>query len=254
MAKSGSQPALAWEWRSTRHTSPNIRRLARKDCGAGSVSQPLVEVAGDEGVIVQVGIATIDAVDFLALTAAEDLVAVQAPGAFEQALAAEDLVQARDAARVAVGSIEESGIGIGDLDRPAQHRLRDKGVGLDQAAALAMKLDRLTRPNRPMPQKTSDNSSHRFLAVALETKRSQEVHHDVVVVASIERNVIAARFNDRANDVDCLIAVERSNFDGYNRVNFGKTAPEVVRKNATTGSGLEVEPEQRDRLGDGLAM
>ena len=54
------------------------------------------------------------AIDFLGLARRQDLVRVQAPGALQQALAAQHLVAAGDATGKAVGDVEEGTVAIGD--------------------------------------------------------------------------------------------------------------------------------------------
>ena len=70
-------------------------------------------------IIVQVRIRGIHAVDLLHLPTAERLMFVETPEAFEQTLAAEDFVEAGDAAVVGVGGVEEGGVAVGDFDAEA---------------------------------------------------------------------------------------------------------------------------------------
>ena len=67
----------------------------------------------------------IDSVDFFGLAGAEVLPRIEAPDAFEEALAAQDFVKAGDAATEAMGGIEEGGIAAGDLDGRAELVGRD---------------------------------------------------------------------------------------------------------------------------------
>lgn len=62
----------------------------------------------------------IHAVDFFKLAGAEGFVFVEAPEAFKKALAAEDFVEAGDAAVVGVGGVEEGGVAVGDFDAEAE--------------------------------------------------------------------------------------------------------------------------------------
>src|SRR5262245_52831245 len=82
---------------------------------AVSVAQPAVQVLPDEGVVVQVRVGTVDAVDLLRLAGAEPLVGVQAPGALQQPLPAQDLVDPGDAAGEAVRGVEDGRVGVGQL-------------------------------------------------------------------------------------------------------------------------------------------
>ena len=90
--------------------------------------QPLVPMLGHKGIIVEMGIGGIDAVDLFALAGAEGFVFVEAPEAFEQSLAAQDFVKPGDAAGETIRGIEEGGVAVGDFDGASQHLLRDRRV------------------------------------------------------------------------------------------------------------------------------
>jgi len=109
------------------------------------------------------------------------------------------------------------------------------------------------RPDRPVAKEAADDAAFDFLAIGIEGVRSEEVHDDVVVVAGVERDV-TARFGYRADDVERLIAIERSDFNGDDIFDFDKFFPEVVRENAAADGGLEVETYDRDDLCDGAAV
>jgi hypothetical protein len=51
--------------------------------------------------------------------------------------------------------------------------------------------------------------------------------HDAVVVAGVERDVIASGLDHRADDIERLVAVERRDLDGDDVVDFGEAAPET---------------------------
>ena len=88
---------------------------ARVDAERGS-PQPVVEVRGHEGVVGQVRVGAVHAIDLVGLPRAQHLVCVEAARGLEQALPAQHLVDAGDAAGKAVGGVEERGVGVGDLD------------------------------------------------------------------------------------------------------------------------------------------
>ena len=54
----------------------------------------------------------------------------------------------------------------------------------------------------------------------------KKVGDDVVVVAGVEGDVIAAGFHDGAHDVEGLIAVERGHLDGDDVFDLGEATPE----------------------------
>jgi hypothetical protein len=61
------------------------------------LSEPVIEVFADEGVVGKMGIRAGDAVDLFYLTWGEVFVGIEAPAAGEQALAPQDLVDPGDA-------------------------------------------------------------------------------------------------------------------------------------------------------------
>src|SRR5688572_33051555 len=87
--------------------------------------EPLVAVLRDELVVVQVRVRAVDAVDLLRLPGTHRLMRVEAPGAFQQSLSAQDLVDAGDAAVEVVGAVEERGVAVGDFYVEAQQLGRE---------------------------------------------------------------------------------------------------------------------------------
>ena len=59
--------------------------------------------------------------------------------------------------------------------------------------------------------------------------RIEQVGDDVVVVAGVEGDVIAAAFGYGADDGECAVAVERGDFDRAGVWDFAEAAPEIVR-------------------------
>src|ERR1700745_469198 len=79
------------------------------------------------------------------------------------------------------------------------------------------------------------------LAVDLEGVRSNEVRHDIVIVARVEGDV-SPRLSHSADCIQRLVTVEGCNLDGHNIVDFGELAPECVGKCSTSHRRLQVEP------------
>ena len=77
-----------------------------------SPPQPFIPMLGDEGVVVEVRVGVVDAVDFGELAGAEGFLGIQAPDAFEQPLAAENFVEAGDASGEGICCVEECGVGV----------------------------------------------------------------------------------------------------------------------------------------------
>src|SRR5438309_367003 len=98
----------------------------------------------------------VNAVDFGELAFAERLCGIDAPDAFEQTLPPQDFVQAGDAAGEVVGSVEERCVRVRHFDVSPQH-LRWDLIGCDELVTTFQKLNRALRPDRPMPQESSDD-------------------------------------------------------------------------------------------------
>jgi len=107
-------------------------------------------VLADEVVVVEMRIRGMDAGDFVALAWAERLVGIEAPNTFEQALAAKNLVQARDAAGEIIGCVEQGCVGIRDFDTFAKKFLRNGEAGLRGGVTLIEQFDCAASPNRPV--------------------------------------------------------------------------------------------------------
>lgn len=191
------------------------------------------------------GVGSGDAVEFFGLAGGQALVRIEAPDAFKQALAAEDLVDSGDAAVEGVGNIEDSSVGVGEVDVPGEH-LRGVG-GLDAGEDF----DGLLGPDGPLAEEAADDAE----GSAFDLERSDEVVDDVVVVAGVEGDLVgAAGGGDAAEDIDGLIAIEGGHFDGDDVFDFGEAPPEGIGQKASADGGLEVEADDGDDLGDGSGV
>ena len=77
---------------------------------------------GDEGIILQMRIGAVNAVDLFGLPGTERFVTVQAPNARKQALSAKNFVDSGDTSRITVSGIEKRRVGIRDFDRTPPRR------------------------------------------------------------------------------------------------------------------------------------
>src|SRR5688572_4596704 len=150
-----------------------------------------------------------NAVDLLGLAGTELLVGIEAPRAFEQALATEHFVDAGNAAGEIVGGVEDHGVRVGQFDVEPKHFRWNRGVGQGELSTLRVKLDRTARPDSPLSEQAANNAPLDMPAIGRESKRGEQIHDDVVVVTGVERDVLAARFSKRAHDVDGLVTIER---------------------------------------------
>ena len=115
------------------------------------------------------------------------------------------------------------------------------------------KLDRPARPDRPVAQQPADDPRAR-LGRRPEAERRQQVEHDVVVVAGVEGDVVAAGLGDGADHVERLVAVERGDLDRDDALDLGEPPPERDRSSRPAHGRLEVEADERDHPGDGPAV
>ena len=168
----------------------------------------------DEVVISQMRIGAADAVDLLVLAVPERLVRIEAPCPFQQALAAQDFVDAGNATGETIGGVEERGIRVGQFHIATQHFRGNRIAGLDDATALGVEFDGPLRPDRPMAEQAADKAPLNCPASHVEAKGRQQIHDDIVIVACIERDVFAVRFGDGADDLDGLVAIEWRDLDG----------------------------------------
>jgi hypothetical protein len=92
------------------------------------------------------------------LAGGEGFVFVEAPGAFEQALAAEDLVEAGDAAGEVVGGVEEGGVGVSHLDAEAEE-VEGEGVADRAELAGAEDIDGFFGPDGVVAEEAADDAA-----------------------------------------------------------------------------------------------
>src|SRR5689334_778420 len=95
-----------------------------------------------------------DAVDLVLLAGAEALVRIEAPQAFHQALAAQDLVAAGDAAVKIVGDVEEGAVAVGDAGIERE-QVRGHAVLVPRRLAALELLDGARGPDRPMAEQAA---------------------------------------------------------------------------------------------------
>src|SRR5215210_7226279 len=97
-------------------------------------------------------------------------------------------------------------------------------------------------PHGPVAEESADDSAAEIWG--------DQVDDDAVVVAGVEGDVGAPGFNDGADDVEGLIAVEGGDFDGDDVVDFGEAPPEFIAKHSAADGGLEIEADDRNYLRD----
>jgi hypothetical protein len=217
------------------------------------LAQPGVEVFGDEAGVGEVGIGVGDAVEFGGLSGAELFGGVETPDAGEEALAVEDFMDAGDAADEAIGRVENGGVGVGEFGSGGEQGAGEGGLP-GGALALGEEFDGAAGPNGPLAQEAADDAALDHAVVGFEAKGGEEIGDDVVIVAGVEGNIIAAGFGDGADYVDGLIAIEGSNFYRENIFDLGESPPEFIGQEASADGRLQVKADDRGDIGDLAAV
>ena len=217
-------------------------------------AEPFISVFGHKSIIIQVRIGAIHAVDFINLTNAERFVRVKTPDALKQALAVQHFVDAGNAAGIVMGRIEKSGVGVSDFDSPLQEFMGNGLARQHDASAFGVKLGRILCPHRPVAEQASDDSTFDDPAVDVEAKWRNQIDDYVVVVASVEGDVLAASFGDGPDDFKGLVPVEGGYLDGGHIFDFSEASPKRKRQHAPAGGRLKVKADQRDDLGNRAAV
>src|SRR4051812_48095756 len=105
-----------------------------------------------------------------------------------------------------------------------------------------------------MPKQPADNSSLNTLAVHFKAKWRHQIDNNVVVVPGIKSDILATALRDRANHIDRLVAIERSNFNGDDIFSFSEAPPEREAQQSATRCGLKIKSDQWNDFSDTAAM
>ena len=106
--------------------------------------------------------------------------------------------------------------------------------------------DCAARPHRPVTEQSAENSC----ALAAEVEFGQKIGNDVVVIAGVECHVVSPALDDRADNIECLIAIERRDLDGDYLWNLCEFTPELVGQETSADGRLQVEADDGDDLGN----
>ncbi len=162
-------------------------------------------------------------------------------------------MQPGDAAREAVGRVEERGVRVRNLDA-ARHEFGGHSTPAGRRVALFQQFDRFARPNRPVAEQPADDTALRRSAVHLEAVGRNQIQNDVVVVPRVEGDVVAPGLRDRADHVERLVAIERRDLDGCDVLQLCEPPPERVRQRPAAHRRLKVETDQRYHLSHAPAV
>jgi len=127
-------------------------------------------------------------------------------------------------------------------------------VGLDRIVAIVEKRRRLFRPDRPVSQQSTHDLPFDNPPLHREAVGREEIHHDVVVVSGVERDIAAAGFRHGPHHLQSLIAIEGCDLDRDDVLDLCELPPEAVGKRASSYGGLQVESDDRHDLRHGPAV
>ncbi len=124
-------------------------------------------------------------------------------------------------------------------------------AGSDGGVNAFQLFDRAACPDAPVAEQTAADAHRDFGVAGLDDKRRQQIEHDVVVVAGVQRHpVLRAGSDDAANHIERAVAVERRHLDRDHVVDCREAAPELGRQRDAAHRRLQVEAHQRDLRGD----
>src|SRR5262249_27204666 len=110
-------------------------------------------------------------------------------------------------------------------------------------------------PHAPVPEQSPAKANDGFALAGANAQRRDEVGHDMIVIAGIERNALLrpGRYHAEGN-IERLVAIEGGDLDCNHVLYGGKARPEGPRKRDTANRGLQVEADQWRMAGDGGAV
>src|SRR5579884_2123807 len=208
----------------------------------------------DEGVIEEVRISPADALDLVRLSGAECFLRIEAPNALQQSLPPQHFVDAGDAAAEAVGRIEHGSVRIREFVGRTQQFDGNRSSTTDNGMTLVQQLDRLPCPHRPLAEQPADDASLDGPSTDGKAIGREQIENDVIVIAGVQGNILAAGLGDGTNNIEGLVAIERRDLDGHHALNFEELPPEAIRQKTAADSGLKIKTHDRQHLGDGAAV
>jgi hypothetical protein len=117
-----------------------------------------MQVLLHEVVIVQMGISTVNTIDFFALVRTQAVSGIETPDSFKQPLTPKHFVEAGDAARKSISRIEQGRVRVGDFNGASQPIDGDGIPGGDEAVTFGEQCHRAAGPHGPMSQQAADDA------------------------------------------------------------------------------------------------
>ena len=208
-----------------------------------------MDVDRHKGVVGEPRVGPGDAGEFGRLARGELFVRVEAGVGGEQALAAENLVDAGKAAGKIVCGVEDGGVQVGEGGVAVEPGGVEAGVGAG-ARDVGEEPDGGVGAGAPLAEEAAVDVA----GAAGEGEGREEVGEDVVVVAGEKGDIVAAGREHGADDVEGAVAVKGGDFDRDEFGDAGEGAPEGVAENAADDGGLQVEADEGKGARDGAAV
>ena len=121
-----------------------------RDCS----TEPRISMLAYKGIVIEMRIGLVDAVDLFPLSGRQIFVGVETPCALEQALSPQNFMNSRNTPSELMGGVEKRGIGISDLLCQGE-QLRVDPTG--NAPCRRKMTHSSLCPYRPVPQEATDN-------------------------------------------------------------------------------------------------
>ena len=199
-------------------------------------------------------ISSIHAIDLLRLSRRQPLLGIQTPDPLQKPLPSQHLVNPGNTPVKIIGHIKKRRIAIRHLNRPRQH-LPWHSIQLRALVTRPQYFHRPLCPHRPMPQKPPHNAHIHTRAIAPKPVRRQQIHHNIIVIPRIERNIRhPSRSHNPANHIQRLVPIKRRDLNPHHRLNLCKTPPKIKRQHTSPHSWLQIKPHHRNHIGYGAAV
>src|SRR3984893_4746284 len=128
-------------------------------------------------------------------------------------------MQSGDAACKVTRRVEESGVAVGNLHAFLDEAFRNALFVASHCVTLLQQFRRTPRPYGPVAQETAHDAALFRSPSDSKKNRRDDIDPSFVIVAGIERDV-ASSLRRRPDNIERLVAIERSNFDGDHALDF----------------------------------
>ena len=127
-----------------------------------------------------------------------------------------------------MSTVKYSSIGVGDFRRPAQQLQRHGAAPGRHPLAILEQLHCFPRPHRPLPQQTADDAAFDQAPGDFETKRRQQIQHNVVIIARVEGDVLTPCVSHGSDNLQRVVAIEGGDLDRHDIFDFREPRPKRV--------------------------